>query len=51
MWTLWRLGLENFAIVTGWEPLCEFLGVKVPPEPLPHAGALWRASSEARSAR
>src|SRR5581483_959910 len=20
----------------GWEPLCEFLGVEVPPEPLPH---------------
>ena len=21
----------------GWEPLCEFLGVDVPPQPLPHA--------------
>lgn len=29
-----RLLLWNFA--DGWEPLCEFLGVAVPDEPLPH---------------
>ena len=24
-------------VTEGWEPLCEFLGVDVPPQPLPHA--------------
>jgi hypothetical protein len=24
-------------VTEGWEPLCEFLGVPVPPEPMPHA--------------
>ena len=23
-------------VTEGWEPLCEFLGVEVPAEPLPH---------------
>jgi hypothetical protein len=24
-------------VTDGWEPLCEFLGLDVPDEPLPHA--------------
>jgi Sulfotransferase domain len=26
-----------WSVTEGWEPLCEFLGVPVPAEPMPHA--------------
>ena len=29
--------LLEFKLGDGWEPLCEFLGETVPPEPFPHA--------------
>jgi len=28
---------DGVQVTDGWEPLCEFLGLDVPDEPLPHA--------------
>ena len=46
--------LLDWDVTEGWEPLCRFLGVAVPDEPLPHANdreTFTSASSAARSTR
>jgi hypothetical protein len=35
----------------GWQPLCDFLGVGVPPEPMPHKGGGLAAAQRGLEAR
>ena len=48
-----RSGCSSGGSSEGWEPLCEFLGVPVPDEPLPHANdaETFRGAGDRRRAR